>query len=679
MDVIAERRSAYQGDAILAGLLAQAGSVLTPAAVRELVRGVIAAPGSGRSGAWQALVAREPGPALAAQLEALRAETAAGVEKGAWSPERVARLRAAMAADGLAGFIVPRADEHQGEYVPRAAERLAWLTGFTGSAGMAIVLAERAAIFIDGRYTLQVKVQVDGALFEYRHLTEEPPHDWLAKNAQPGMRIGFDPWLHTVDGIARLRAAARDAGAELVAVADNPLDRAWSDRPAPPISPVVAHPAEFAGRSFADKTAVVTQRLAAERVGAAVLSAPDSIAWLLNVRGGDVPRTPLPLSFAIVNAAGEIDWFVDPRKLHPDLRAHLGNRVTVREPAALGAALDALGAAQPGTAKPRVLLDAATAAVWLSDRLEAAGAAVLRGQDPVALPKACKTAAELGHVRDAHLRDGAALTRFLHWVAREGARGAITELDAVEHLRALRSANAHYRDTSFDTISGAGPNGAIVHYRATRESNRPIAPDMLYLVDSGGQYWDGTTDVTRTVAIGTPSPEQRDRFTRVLKGHIALGLARFPTGTTGSQLDALARTALWEVGLDYDHGTGHGVGYYLSVHEGPHRISKMPNTVPLQPGMIVSNEPGYYKTGEYGIRIENLVAVEEVESSGERKLLGFETLTLAPIDRALVEPSLLSPRERDWLNAYHARVREVLTPLLDTETAGWLAEQTRAI
>jgi Xaa-Pro aminopeptidase len=579
-----------------------------------------------------------------------------------------------MAADGLAGFIVPRADEHQGEYVPRAAERLAWLTGFTGSAGMAIVLAERAAIFVDGRYTLQVKVQVDGTLFEYRHLTEEPPHDWLAKNAQAGMRIGFDPWLHTADGIARLRAAARDAGAELVAVAGNPLDRAWTDRPPAPIAPVVAHPAVFAGRSFADKTNVVTQRLAAERVGAAVLSAPDSIAWLLNVRGGDVPRTPLPLSFAIVDAAGAVDWFVDPRKLHPDLRAHLGNRVTVREPAALGAALDALGAA-----KARVLVDAATGAVWLSDRLEAAGAAVVRGQDPAALPKACKTAEELAHVRDAHLRDGAALTRFLRWVAHEGARGTITELDAVEHLKALRRANAHYRDTSFDTIAGAGPNGAIVHYRATSESNRRIAPDMLFLIDSGGQYWDGTTDVTRTVAIGTPTPEQRDRFTRVLKGHIALALARFPAGTSGSQLDALARTALWEVGLDYDHGTGHGVGYYLSVHEGPHRISKMPNTVALQPGMIVSNEPGYYKTGAYGIRIENLVAVAELESVGERKLLGFETLTLAPIDRALIEPSLLSPRERDWLDAYHARVRAALTPLLDAETAAWLAEQTQAI
>jgi Xaa-Pro aminopeptidase len=675
MDVVAEGRSTYQGDGVLAGLLAKAGSALTPAAVRALVRGVIAAPGAGRDRAWQALVVRDPSPVLAGELEALRVEIAAGVARPSWSPERVAGLRAAMAADGLAGFIVPRADEHQGEYVPRCAERLAWLTGFTGSAGMAIVLADRAAIFIDGRYTLQVKVQVDGTLFEYRHLTEEPPHEWIARNAQPGTRIGFDPWLHTVDGVARLRAAARDAGAELVAVAANPLDRAWSDRPATPIAPVVPHPAEFAGRSFADKTAVVTQRLAAERVGAAVLSAPDSIAWLLNVRGGDVPRTPLPLSFAIVNASGEIDWFVEPRKLHPDLRAHLGNRVTLREPAALAAALDALGAA-----KARVLLDAATAAVWLSDRLEAAGATVLRGQDPVALPKACKTAAELGHVRDAHLRDGAALTRFLRWVAREGARGAITELDAVEHLKQLRRAGAHYRDTSFDTISGAGPNGAIVHYRATHDSNRKIAPDMLYLVDSGGQYWDGTTDVTRTVAIGAATAEQRDRFTRVLKGHIALALARFPVGTTGSQLDALARTALWEIGLDYDHGTGHGVGYYLSVHEGPHRISKMPNTVPLQPGMIVSNEPGYYKTGEYGIRIENLVAVAEVESGGgERKLLGFETLTLAPIDRALVEPSLLSPRERDWLNAYHARVREMLTPQLDAETAAWLAEQTKAI
>ena len=667
-------REAYRGDHVLAELLARAGLPADVAAMRDLVAGVVAAPGAGADGAWIALVGQNLPAPLASQLEALRASCAAAAAGAAWSADRVARVRAAMARAGLDGFILPRADEHQGEYVPKASERLFWLTGFTGSAGMAIVLAERAAIFVDGRYTLQVKRQVDGSLFEYQHLTEQPPHDWLARQVQPGQRIGFDPWLHTVDGLARLRAAARDAGAELVAVADNPVDVAWSDRPARPIAPVVPHPAAFAGRSFAEKAALVAERLTAERVGAAVISAPDSIAWLLNVRGGDVPRTPLPLSFAVVASSGDVDWYVDPRKLHPDLRPHLGNRVQVRPPAALGEALDALG-----RAKARVLIDGATAAVWIADRLEGAGAAVLRGQDPCGLPKACKTDAELAHVRASHLRDGAALTRFLHWIATEGPKGTITELDAVAHLLALRRQGQHFRDTSFDTISGAGPNGAIVHYRSTAATNRRLAPDMLYLVDSGGQYLDGTTDVTRTVAIGTPTAEQRDRFTRVLKGHIALALARFPTGTTGSQLDALARTALWEVGLDFDHGTGHGVGYYLSVHEGPHRISKMPNTVALQPGMIVSNEPGYYKTGEYGIRIENLVAVQPVEGGAERKLLGFETLTLAPIDTALIEPELLSPRERDWLNAYHARVCDALTPLLDSETASWLAGVTRPV
>ncbi|MBL8838999.1 MAG: aminopeptidase P family N-terminal domain-containing protein, partial [Alphaproteobacteria bacterium] len=407
-----------------------------------------------------------------------------------WSADRVARLRAGLAKAGLDGFVLPRADEHQGEYVPKSSERLFWLTGFTGSAGMAIVLADKAAIFVDGRYTLQVTQQVDGRLFEYQHLTEQPPHDWLAKTAKAGARIGFDPWLHTVDGLARLRAAARDAGAELVAVADNPVDAAWTDRPARPIAPVVPHPAQFSGRSFAEKAALVAERLAAERAGAAVVSAPDSIAWLLNVRGGDVPRTPLPLSFAIVAASGDVDWYVDPRKLHPDLRAHLGNRVQVRAPDALGDALDALG-----RAKARVLIDGATAAIWIAERLEAAGAAVLRGQDPCALPKACKTEGELTHVRASHLRDGAALTRFLHWIATEGPKGTISELDAVAQLLALRRQGEHFRDTSFDTISGAGPNGAIVHYRSTEATNRRLAPDMLYLVDSGGQYLDGTTDV----------------------------------------------------------------------------------------------------------------------------------------------------------------------------------------
>jgi Xaa-Pro aminopeptidase len=652
------------------------------AEVRARLAAVAAAPAGPRAeDARRALVTPEADGALAAALDArLAAEAervAAAVADGkARSPERVAAVRREMAAQGLAGFLVPLADEHQSEFVPPSAQRLAWLTGFTGSAGLAIVLADEAAIFVDGRYTLAVQAQVRTDLFVPNHIGEAPPGPWLAARVAEGDRIGYDPWLHTRGGLAALKSAVERVGASLVPVERNPVDVAWTDRPSAPLSPVIVQPLARAGESAADKCARLGAAMAGEGVDAAVLTAPDSIAWLLNVRGADVPHNPLPLSFAILDKDGHVELFIDPRKIGPDVRGHLGNLVTLRPADALVATLDTLGAA-----KARVRVDNATAASAIADRLEAAGATVSPGADPCALPKATKNAVELAGIRDAHARDGVALVRFLAWLAREAPKGGLDELTASDRLEAFRAEHPWYRGGSFDTISGAGPNGAIVHYRATPETNRQLEPGTLYLVDSGAQYADGTTDVTRTLTIGTPSPEHRDRFTRVLKGHIALARARFPRGTTGSQLDALARLSLWEAGLDYDHGTGHGVGHFLCVHEGPHRISKIANSVALEPGMIVSNEPGYYKTGAYGIRIENLVAVVEGMPipGGERPMLAFESLTLAPIDRTLIESALLSTEERAWLDAYHARVLRTLRPYLGGEDLAWLEAATAAI
>jgi Xaa-Pro aminopeptidase len=590
--------------------------------------------------------------------------------------EKLAALRAELARQGLTGFLVPQADEHQGEYVPPRARRLAWLTGFTGSAGLAVVLLETAAIFVDGRYTLQVRDQVPADLFEYQHVTQSPPTEWLRGRLKPGNRLGYDPWLHTVEGVERLTAACQKAGAELVPCATNPVDALWWDRPGPPLAPVVPHELAYAGRAAADKRREIAALLEREGIDATVLTAPDSVAWLLNVRGGDVDYTPLPLAFALCHRDGTVDLFLDARKLGPGLREHLGDGVRIAAPEALGPTLDRLGAVRAA-----VGLDPAMAAAWISERLTAAGATVVRGTDPCALPKAQKNEVELAGARACHRRDGAALCRFLAWLAREAPAGRLTEIGAAARLDTLRGAEALFREPSFPTISGAGPNGAIVHYHATPATDRPIGPGILYLVDSGGQYQDGTTDVTRTVAIGPPTAEQRDRFTRVLKGHIALATARFPAGTTGAQLDGFARRPLWEAGLDYDHGTGHGVGSYLGVHEGPQRITKAGSSVALKPGMICSNEPGYYKTGAYGIRIESLVVVTPVTApaGAEQELLGFETLTLAPIDRALVEPALLAADEIAWLDAYHRRVRETIGPLVDAGTAAWLEEATRAL
>ena len=584
------------------------------------------------------------------------------------------RLRKALKSSGIDGFIVPHEDEWQNEYVPPAYDRLAWTTGFTGSAGAAVVLADEAAVFTDGRYTLQVRAQVDGSLFEYRDLVDGGPAAYIRERGKAGMRIGYDPKLHSPDALERLRAAADAAGVALVPMARNPIDEIWDDRPPIPMAKVVPQQETFTGESGASKRARLGEGLAGEGADAVVITSPASIAWLFNVRGGDVARTPLPLGEALLRSDGTADLFLADEKVSPELRQWLGNQVAVKPSEELQPALRALSG-------KKVKLDPATASAWYFEELKTAGAEIVRGTDPVVLPRACKNAAEIEGSRKAHARDGAAMSRFLHWLATEGQSGKVQEIDACKQLEAFRAETGALKDLSFDSISGAGPNGAIVHYRVTTKTNRRLARGSLFLIDSGGQYLDGTTDITRTVAIGRPSPEMKDRFTRVLKGHIALSRVRFPKGTSGHQLDALARMSLWEAGLDYDHGTGHGVGVYLGVHEGPHRIAKWVNTQPLEPGMIVSNEPGYYKTGAYGIRIENLQVVTpaaDVEG-GERPMLGFETLTLAPIARELIVKKMLTKEELAWLDAYHARVWEKIGPQLEGETKAWLEVATKPL
>jgi Xaa-Pro aminopeptidase len=640
----------------------------------QLLAGAVAAPEGERSEEWIALVAPGADADTRRRLAAARESRAIAVKGQARQPvsTRLAALRKELAAQKLDGFLVPRADEHQGEYVPKRAERLAWISNFTGSAGLAIVLKDKAAVFVDGRYTIQVREQVDAQLFEIRHLINEPQEAWIAANLKKGEVLGFDPWLITPDAAQRYREAARKAGAELKVVDRNPLDAAWADQPPEPIAPVWPQETQHAGQSAADKRQLIARKLKEKGQDAAVISAPDSLAWLLNIRGGDVPRTPFALGYAIIDKEGKVDLFIDPRKLTQEARAHLGNEVAVQSKSGFLSALDTLG-----RGGATVAVDAMTAGVAISDRLKAAGAKPAIGEDACALPKACKNLVEIEGARSAHRRDGAAVSQFLHWLSIEAPKGGLDEIVAAERLAAFRRQGELFRDFSFDTISAAGPNGAICHYKVTESSNRPIPVNWLYLVDSGAQYLDGTTDITRTIAVGQVSAEMKDRFTRVLKGHIALATTRFPRGTTGSALDSIARRPLWEVGLDYDHGTGHGVGSYLSVHEGPQRISKMPNRVPLEVGMIVSNEPGYYKDGEYGIRIENLVTV--IEDKAHSGMLCFETLTLAPIDLEAIDRTLLTADEVAWLNAYHKRVRETIAPLVDKATAKWLEGATRAI
>ncbi len=653
---------------------------MTALAGREaLLRGILAAPEPIDGTAWLALVDPPPpeaeAEALTARLARMRAAADSGLDASPAPAGRLARLRTELARRRLDGFLVPTADAHQGESVPPHARRLAWLTGFTGSAGFAVVLAERAAIFVDGRYLLQVENEVDIAAFEPLHVTRRPLADWLADALSAGARLGYDPWLHTVDGLARLEANCVRAGTELVAVEDNPVDAVWADRPAAPLSPAVPHSETYAGLGSSAKRRGVAEAMARYGSDAAILGAPDSIAWLLNMRGGDVPDTPLVLCFAVIEASGAVSLFVDPRKITRELAAAFSDGVVVKPPGALGPALDGLA-----TAGRRVQLDPSTTPAWVAARLRAAGCSPVHETDPCALPKACKNDIELAGARAAHLRDGRALVRFLCWLDRAALAEGATELDASRRLYGLRAEDPMFRGVSFETIVGVGPNGAIVHYRPDARSDRALTPGTVLLVDSGGQYPDGTTDATRTVYLdpgdGTaPPPEICDRYTRVLKGHIALAAARFPRGVTGGQLDTLARTALWRAGLDYDHGTGHGVGSYLGVHEGPQRIAAGGAATPLAPGMILSNEPGYYKTGCYGIRIENLVVVtaEDGPAGTDGPLLGFETITRAPIDRRPIARALLNADEVAWLDAYHRKVYADLAPELDAAARDWLA------
>ena len=579
--------------------------------------------------------------------------------------DRLAALRAGLAAAGLAGFIVPRADEHLGEYVPANAERLAWLTGFTGSAGLAVVLADRAAVFTDGRYVLQLAAETDPDLWERAHITETPPPDWLARHAPPGGAIGYDPRLIGADALARYTAA----GLSMRPVAENPIDAVWTGRPPPPAAPAEPHRLRFAGRSAADKRAEIAAVLAAANQDAAVISDPASLAWLLNLRGADVPFVPVALGFGLIDRAGQVRLFMDPAKLGPETRAWLGNDVATEPPAALGAALASLRG-------KRVRLDPQGAPVWFEQTLRAAGATVVAGADPCLLPKSRKNNVEQDGARVAHHRDAGALCRFLHWFAAAAPAGTETEASAAAKLLALRTELPDFRGESFPAISGAGEHGAIIHYRVTPESDRPIRANEAYLIDSGAQFPEGTTDVTRTVWTGPgPAPDSlRDHATRVLKGHIAIATLIFPEGTGGALLDSFARRALWQVGLDYDHGTGHGVGSYLSVHEGPVSLSRLARPVPIAAGMILSNEPGLYLPGAYGIRLENLLLVQPADLPGAtRTFLRFETLTLAPFDRNLIDPARLDPGERAWLDAYHARVLAEVGPGLDPAARSWLA------
>ena len=592
-------------------------------------------------------------------------------ETGVALSARLKALREELARRKLTGFVVPRADQQQNEYVPPSEERLAWLTGFTGSAGLAIVLPNEAALFVDGRYTLQAGKQVDRKAWAVEPLVEPPPESWLTKHLKPGDRLGFDPWLHTSSAAERLAAACTKTGAELVAVDSNPVDAIWTERPQPPLAPVAIHGPHFSGEAEADKLNRIRGEIDKLGVDALVFSDSHAVAWTFNIRGADVAHTPLPLSYALVPKDGRPTVFIDHRKLTNATRDHLEQSAEVREPDALAGELAALAKAGGSIA-----LDNATAADALTRLISAAGGKAVRGSDPVALLKAMKNPTEIAGTRTAHRRDAVALARFLAWVAREAPKGRLTEIDAVEALETFRRDTGALKDVSFPTIAGTGPNGAIVHYRVTRKSNRRIVPGDLLLVDSGAQYEDGTTDVTRTIAVGEPTGEMRDRFTRVLRGHIAIASAVFPDGTTGAQLDTLARQFLWQAGIDFEHGTGHGVGSYLSVHEGPARISKL-GTTPLKRGMILSNEPGYYKTDGYGIRIENLELVIAADVAGaEKPMNAFETLTLAPIDRRLIEVAMLSPAERDWLDAYHARVRIEVRSHLDETDKLWLDTAT---
>lgn len=664
----------------LQSLLEEEKVQLSAEELEAFLRGAAAAPGDVRD-QWTNLLAPEADPEAVSKMRTAAQAFMSGLNDpftdGPAPAARLDALRAEMRRQNLDAFVVPRTDEYQGEYIPKKAERVHWLTGFAGSAGTVVVGLEKAAIFVDGRYTIQVRDQVNTALFEPRHLIEEPPTAWIAENFKSGDRIGFDPWLHTQHSAGHLNNAATRAGAILVRVDENPIDAVWDDRPNAPLSPIRPHADSFAGETSQAKRADLGKSLAERGIDAVAITATDSIAWLLNVRGGDVPNCPLPLSFALLHADGAVDWFVDDRKLTRETKSTLGNEISMKAEESFSDAL-----AELGRQGKTVQADPATSPCLVFDRLTQYGAKIVEGADPCLMPKACKNDVEIQGTRNAHVRDGGTMATFLHWVETEVAKGGYTEMDVIARLADIRSKGEHFRGFSFDTIAGTGPNGAINHYRASERTSLPIEQGQLLLVDSGGQYLDGTTDITRTMPIGTPTEEMKTRFTLVLKGHIAIATARFPKGVTGSQLDPLARQPLWNMGLDFDHGTGHGVGSYLNVHEGPQRIAKAHNATALQPGMILSNEPGYYKTGEYGIRIENLIVVREAlnpPGDADRELLEFETITFAPIERSMIVVDMLTVAERDWLNAYHAEVLEKVGPTVEGDILAWLKEATAPV
>lgn len=593
-------------------------------------------------------------------------------DKGA-TPARVADLRAELSRAEVTGFLVPRGDAHMGEYVAPRDQRLTWLTGFTGSAGIAVVLDGRAALFVDGRYTLQAGEQVDTGVFEIVPIHKTPVAEWLAEALPAGARLAYDPWLHPASEIDRLRKVAKANSAEMVSLTSNPLDAVWEDQPPPPMGSVRIHPLTLAGEEAAAKRTRIGKAVADAGAASVILTLPDSIAWLLNIRGSDIARSPVMHGFAVLHADGQVDLVTDPDKLSGDVRAHLGNAVTIHPP-------DALAGVVAGLKGP-VMADPKSCPLWFGEQLDAADIKRIAGDDPCILPKACKTPEELDGMRAAHLRDGAAMATFLCWL--DGALAAgetLTEIAIVQKLESIRAANGDLEDISFETICGSGPHGAIVHYRVNSETDRELVPGELLLVDSGAQYPDGTTDITRTMATGPVTADQKRHFTLVLKGMIAISETRWPAGLTGRDLDPFARRALWQAGLDFDHGTGHGVGACLNVHEGPQSLSRR-GTAPLEPGMIISNEPGFYVEGAYGIRIENLVVVKEaaIPDGGSRPMLAFETITWCPIDRRLIDAALLTEPERAWLDAYHAQVLAKVGPLCAPEQRDWLQEACRPL
>ena len=659
-------------DDALAALIASAGISRTVSDLRGLLARAAASPETYPADAWVRLIAPNADTDIVAMLTALRDQMRPAAPTP--EPSRLDRLRETLSERGVDAFILPRADEHQGEYLPARAQRLAWLTGFTGSAGTAVVLPDTAILFVDGRYTLQAAQQADPSRWDIRHLIRTPPSTYLRATLKDN-RLGYDPRLHSVTQIDSLTEAVHASGSELVALDPNPVDGLWADCPPPPLGPVDVLDVTFTGVGATNKRAQVAATLTESGADATVLNQPESIAWLLNIRGRDVPYTPLPLAYATLNREGTVDLFIDQAKLDTVTRTTLGNQVALRPFEAIGDALDAFGAAGA-----IVTIDPDSATDWLRSRLIAAGAEVRHAPDPCVLPRARKNTVEIAGTRAAHRRDAAAIARFLKWIDDTAPNGAVTEARAVDALEGFRSHGNRWRGPSFPSISGFGANGAIVHYRVTDQTDRALQDGSLYLIDSGAQYLDGTTDITRTIAIGTPTQEMRERFTLVLKGHIAIATTRFPAGTTGGQIDALARQFLWKEGLDFDHGTGHGVGAFLGVHEGPQRISSL-SRVPIEPGMILSNEPGYYKPDGYGIRIENLILAVESDPMPDngRAMLSFETLTFAPIDHRLIEPSLLNVEEIAWLDAYHTRVRTMLAPALDPGERAWLDTATKPL